>query len=97
MTDTPLSSQEKKKLRGIAQRLKPSVQIGKEGVTPASLVELERALSREELIKEKVGPSASDFGGSCAKIAQELNCEIVGTVGRTVSFYRKKAVVGEVD
>ncbi|MEC7609244.1 MAG: YhbY family RNA-binding protein, partial [Verrucomicrobiota bacterium] len=46
-----LSSAEKKELRGIAQRLRPHLQIGKNGLSKPVLGEIEMALNKNGLIK----------------------------------------------
>ena len=51
MEAKPLSQAEKKELRGIAQRLKPHVHLGKHGLTDSVLAEIETALTKNGLIK----------------------------------------------
>jgi RNA-binding protein YhbY len=51
MENEPLSSAEKKELRGIAQRLKPHVHIGKQGLSETVNAEIETALLKNGLIK----------------------------------------------
>ena len=49
----PLSSAEKKELRGMAQRLKAHVHVGKNGLTENVLAEIGTALLKNGLIKVK--------------------------------------------
>ena len=47
----PLTNAEKKELRGIAQRLKPHVFVGKQGLTENVLKEIDTAFLKNGLIK----------------------------------------------
>lgn len=90
MEKTSLTSREKKELRGVAQRLKPGVHVGKQGLSAAVLKELELALSREELVKVRFDVGRDELRLLCDRIAGESQSECVGGVGRTASFYRPK-------
>lgn len=85
-----LSPAEKKKLRGVAQRLPAAVLVGKAGLTDAVLAELDTALRRDGLVKAKFGASREALADLLTGIEQRLACERVGSVGKTASFYRAK-------
>jgi len=85
---TPLSSAEKKELRGLAQRLKPHVHIGKNGLTETVLKETETALVKNGLIKARFEADRSTMHTFCQEIADKLNCEHIGGIGKTAVFFR---------
>ncbi|KAF0094587.1 MAG: hypothetical protein E1N59_1892 [Puniceicoccaceae bacterium 5H] len=85
----PLSAADRKRLRGLAQRLKPAVSIGKAGLSPTVIKELEFNLERHELIKIRL----PDIDREERKALLEKTCDTVGaqlcgSVGHTASIYR---------
>ena len=85
----PLSAAEKKHFRGIGHHLNPVVMVGGNGMSPAVLAELERALEEHELIKVKV--AADNREGRRAVIDTlpgVCGCEIVQTIGNIALIYR---------
>lgn len=84
-----LSSKDKAELRGYAQRLKPAVHVGKNGVTQATVAELERAFSKDELIKVAFRADRTEMDELVSRVESETNCQCVGGVGKKRSFYRK--------
>ncbi|MDB2358020.1 MAG: YhbY family RNA-binding protein [Opitutae bacterium] len=85
---TPLSSAEKKELRGIGQRLKPHVHIGKQGLTLTVSNEIETALLKNGLIKIRFETDRETIKIYCLEIAKTRQCEDVGGVGKTRIFFR---------
>ena len=85
---TPLSSAEKKELRGIAQRLKPHVSVGKQGLTLTVFNEIETALLNNGLIKIRFDADRAAIKAYCQAIAAQRQCEYVGGVGKTAVFFR---------
>ncbi|NCQ36372.1 YhbY family RNA-binding protein [bacterium] len=88
MDSPPLSSAEKKNLRGIAQRLKPHVQLGKHGLSAAVLAELETALTKNGLIKVRFECDREGIKNFCAEITAQTHSELVGSVGKVAVFFR---------
>ncbi len=87
---TGLSSAEKKVLRGQAMSLKPLIQVGKSGITPAVISAMNKALDEKHLVKVRM---VNDDRNQRAEWAQQLSrecpSEITGQVGKTYSFYRQ--------
>ena len=83
-----LSSAEKKELRGIAQRLKPHLQIGKNGLSEPVLGEIEMALSKNGLIKIRFETNRKKIGSMCSEISEKTTSEYVGGVGKVGIFFR---------
>lgn len=88
MDTPPLTSAEKKKLRGMAQRLKPLVHIGKHGLTDSVLAEIETALTKNGLIKIRFEGDREGIKTLGAEIPKKTGCECVGSVGKTAVFFR---------
>lgn len=85
---TQLTSAEKKELRGIGQRLKPHVTVGKQGLTLTVFNEIETALLKNGLIKIRIEADRIMIKQYCEEIAKERHCEHVGGVGKTAIFFR---------
>ena len=86
---TQLTSAEKKELRGIAQRLKPHVCIGKQGLTLTVSNEIETALTKNGLIKIRFEADREKIKAYCVDIAKTRSCECVGGIGKTSIFFRE--------
>ena len=85
----PLTSAEKKELRGIAQRLKPHVHLGKLGLTETVLAEIDTALLKNGLIKVRFEAERDAIRDYIAEISEKLSCEFVGSVGKVGIFFRE--------
>jgi RNA-binding protein len=85
-----LSPKQRAYLRSLAQRLKPVLHVGKEGLTDAAVAAVEMAFNTRELLKVKLTDgaaiSARDAGD---QIAERVNgVHHVQTIGRTIVLYR---------
>jgi RNA-binding protein len=85
-----LTSKQRAHLRALAHHLKPVVQIGKEGVTDASVRSAQEAFNTRELVKVKVQEAAPT---PAREAAQELasrvdQATLVAAIGRTAILYR---------
>jgi RNA-binding protein len=89
MYELPLTGKEKTRLRGLGQKLSPSLKIGKAGLTPSFLLELQRQLKAAELVKLRfLGLDRDEIAALCAEIAREGRCLSLGAMGHTGLFYR---------
>lgn len=89
MDSPPLSSAEKKELRGIAQRLKPHLHVGRRGLTPPVIGEIETALLKNGLVKLRFEADRQTIQRYCEEIPPKLGCEHVGGTGKTAVFFRE--------
>jgi RNA-binding protein len=90
MYDFPLTGAQKSFLRGLGQKLEVTLKLGKGGLTPAFLGELQHSLRAHELVKLRfLGVDRDERGDLCLKIADEGRCVFVGAVGHTALFYRQ--------
>ena len=89
MYSLALTGAQKSHLRGLGQKLEPTLKLGKGGLTPAFFTELQRLLRAHELVKIRfLGAERGEREDLCAKIADEGRCVCVGAVGHTALFYR---------
>ena len=88
MENDPLTGAEKKELRGIGQRLKPHLHIGKNGLSVTASKEIDRALLKNGLIKIRFEADREVIKSYCNDIPKKLNCEYIGGVGKTGIFFR---------
>lgn len=87
---TPLTSKQKKHLRGLAHSIKPVVQVGKNGLSDPLVQEVDRALASHELLKIKVAGSKDERDEVGTALADQLDAEIAGTIGGVVILFRRQ-------
>ncbi len=92
-----LSSKEKSELRGYAQRLKPALHVGKNGLAESVVAELRKAFDKDELIKIAFKAERAEMETMCAEIETLTESQCVGGVGKKRSFYRKMPETTEVE
>lgn len=87
---TTLTSKQRAHLRALAHPLKPIVQVGNEGVSPALLKTVEEAFNTRELLKVKVLEGAPEDPRETADliVAALEGVHVAQTIGRTVVLYR---------
>lgn len=88
---TMLAKAKQSQLRSQAHGLKPVVLLGQHGYTPAVAAEIDRALNDHELIKVKIPGDERDHRRLLTNIiCQELNAELVQSIGKIIVLYRKR-------
>ena len=87
---TTLTSKQRAHLRALAHPLKPIIQVGNEGVSPALLKTVEEAFNTRELLKVKVLEGAPEDPRETADliVAALEGVHVAQTIGRTVVLYR---------
>ena len=91
MTDLPsLTGAQKTQLRGLGQTAPDRVWIGKDGITPAFLAELNRQLNAHELVKLRFtgGQDRHERAALHPQIETAAPCLCVGAVGSTALLWR---------
>jgi len=83
-----LSSRQRARLRALAHRLDPIVQVGKQGVTEAVAAEVERALLAHELIKVRLAGERDEREEAARELASSTGSALAGTIGRVAILYR---------
>ncbi len=92
-----LSSKEKSELRGYAQRLKPALHVGKNGLAESVVAELRKAFEKDELIKIAFKADRTQIEALSSEVESLTGSQCVGGVGKKRSFYRKMPEAVEVE
>jgi RNA-binding protein len=87
MEASPLTSRQRRHLKGLAQRLEPAVRVGDAGVTDAVVRALDEALRDHELVKVRMR-QPEDKKAMAARLAAATGATLLGLVGHTVVLYR---------
>lgn len=87
-----LTTKNKAYLKGLANRLKPSLNLGKDGVDDKFIEGASKALEAHELIKLRILPNASEDAHEIAReISHRLDACLVDVIGRVAILYRPSA------
>ncbi len=90
MYEFPLTGAQKSHLRGLGQKLTPSLKVGKEGLSPGFFAELQKLLRAHELVKLRFQGVERDVQKELTlRVSDEGRCVLVGSVGHTAVFYRQ--------
>ena len=86
-----LTSKQRAELRGQANSLEPIFQVGKNGLTPEFLAQLDGAITLRELMKIKILRETSPVDARTAadEIAAHLNADVVQVIGNIMVIYRE--------
>ena len=85
----PLSSAQKKFLKGLGHSLTPVIHIGKEGISEKLIASISKALSDHELIKVSVLENSDlERNEAAEKVASSTGAETVQILGRKILFYK---------
>lgn len=86
----PLSSFQKRYLRGLAHSLSPVVLLGQKGVTANLVAELGLALDHHELIKVRLsGSDKAERAAQVDALAAGSNSEVVQVIGHTATLWKR--------
>jgi len=89
VANTRLTKRQISFLRGLGQRLRPALHVGREGCTERTQQALAEILTRNELVKVRVLPSAGVTAREVAAVlAEAAGAALVGVVGHTFVLYR---------
>ncbi len=93
MTFPSLNGAQKTKLRGLGQTMPDGAWLGKEGVSPAFLTELNRQFATHELVKLRFtgGQDRHERAALTTQIETDAPCQCVGAVGHTALLWRPRA------
>ncbi len=82
-----MDSKTRAKVRAIASSVKPSVMIGKEGLTETVIKQIDMNLTAHELVKISVLPDA-DYKELLNEVASKLKAEPICAIGKKLVVYR---------
>ena len=84
-----LDSRQRQYLKGLAHHLKPIVHLGKDGLTPSLLKQIDEALLQHELIKVKVAAEDREARDAMIQdIADRAGAALVQRIGHTAVLDR---------
>ena len=84
----PLTSAQRKHLRGLGHRIKPVVLVGKDGVTPGLIGRVREELLVHELIKVKILQNCPmDKGEAGPLLVEGSEAVLVAAIGKTFLLY----------
>jgi len=78
-------------LRGLGQRLEPTVHLGQAGLTDALLAGLNQELDHRELVKVKLHALKEQRKQLAVQLAERGRCILVQQVGHVFVLYRRQA------
>lgn len=84
----PLSTHQKKHLRGLCHALQPVVTIADKGLSETVAQEIETALSHHELIKVRIRQERARREDTSAKLIETMSAEPVMSIGQILCLYR---------
>lgn len=85
-----LSNPQLRTLKAQAQRLKATVKVGKDGLTPQFIAGLNEMLNHNELVKIKFDDLKERKKTLAPEMAEKTNSHLVTRVGNVVVLYRPK-------
>lgn len=80
-----------RRLRADAQQIQPTVTVGKNGITDATVEELDRHLKKDKLVKVRLLKSAThgeDMDDQAKSLADATRSVLIETRGGTAVLYR---------
>lgn len=90
-TRPALTSKQRRHLRGLAHGLAAVVRVGKQGLSTAVRSQVDAALEDHELIKVRLDAERSERPAIVAMLTEASGAEHVGSIGRVVILYRRRA------
>ena len=84
LIDPPLAQ-----LKSRAQLLKPAIRLGKAGLSPSFLAELEKLLTHQGLVKVRFDGHKEDRKDLSRQLAEATRSKLVLQVGFTATYYRR--------
>lgn len=82
-------------LKSRAQLLKPTIRLGKAGLTPEFLAAFDEALTRTPLLKLRFEEFKDERKALSKELAEKSGSRLVQQVGHTAVFYRAKGAAPE--
>ena len=86
----PLNNAQIRDLKAQAQRLKATLKVGKEGLSPQFLAALDDALNHHELVKVKFDEFKEQKKELAPQVAEKTGSHLITRVGNVVVLYRPK-------
>ena len=88
----PLTNAQIRAFKAQAQRLKATLKIGKEGISPQFVAALDDALNHHELVKVKFDEFKEQKKELTPQLVEKAGSHLITRVGNVVVLYRPKPV-----
>ena len=88
----PLSNAQIREFKARAQRMKATLRVGKDGLTPQFLAAIDHALQHQELIKIKFDYFKDEKKELTPQLAEKTGSQLVTRVGNVAVLFRRKPV-----
>ena len=85
----PLSTRQRKHLRGLSHHLHPLVTVADKGLSENVMREIEIALDHHELVKVRLRSDRETRAAQAERIALECGAEKVHSIGQIVCLFRR--------
>ena len=87
-----MTGKQRRYLRGLGQRLTPTLHVGHDGVSEAVVQQADVLLEAHELVKVRVGDNApEDRHATAEALARRTRADLTQVLGRTALLYRPRA------
>ena len=84
-----ISSKNKQKLKGFSHSIKPSIIIGKEGVSKATIKSINKIIKNKELIKIKFNSFKNEIDSMSKLIENSCKAIFIGNIGNILILYKQ--------
>ena len=75
-------------MRSLAHHIKPSIYIGKSGLTEGAIKSIDQSLDSHELIKVKFNNNKASKAALASSAEEKLLAFVVGSIGNTLIIFR---------
>lgn len=86
----PLTNAEIRQLKAAAQRLKATVKVGKQGLSPQFIQGLDVALQHHELVKVKFDEFKEEKRTLAPQMAERTGSRLIWLIGNVAVLHRRK-------
>ena len=84
-----ITGKQRAQLKRLSHGMKPFMQIGKNGITPGVIEQIDQLLEDHELVKiALLQNTAVDLNEAAAELTEALNAEFVQGIGSKLTLYR---------
>ena len=85
-----LTSKQRAHLRSLANDMETILQVGKEGIGPTLIKQVDDALTAREMIKIRVLNNQEQSSRQIAdQLSQQVDCDVVQVIGTRIVLYRR--------
>ncbi len=90
LMDEALTNRQRRELKARAQLLKPTLKVGKEGLSPGFLKATDDALAHHELVKVKFDEFKEQKEELAPRLAAGVSAQLITQVGHVIVLFRRK-------